>query len=225
VESIEGLNQRELLRKGSVRLGLDLSDEQIDSLVAYVGEIELWNPRKNLVAATGHELIVRHILDSLSGVRSIRGCMGRDPATVEDAGSGAGLPGIPLAIALPHFRFILVERGGARAGFLRNACATLRLPNVEVLEADAFEVNNQVDCLVYRAFVPVSIDLIHQLVGKVVESGWLVIYRGRQITAESELEEIRQSAAFSQSALIPVRVPYLDEERHLVTVKRASTAL
>ena len=114
-----------LLDSSLQSLGIAFDSDQMIQLNAYIAELELWNPTYKLVGAEGEELITRHIIDSLSSVpvmEELLHSLGPD-AEIADLGSGAGLPGIPLAIALKDYRFTLVERMGRRVGFLRNALA------------------------------------------------------------------------------------------------------
>ncbi|MDR1058118.1 MAG: class I SAM-dependent methyltransferase, partial [Treponema sp.] len=96
------------------------------SLETYIAEIELFNPAYGLVGAGDRrELVIKHILDSLAPLGIIHRLLSAFPSpyNIADAGSGAGLPGIPLAICLPDVSFTLIERMGRRAGFLRNTLA------------------------------------------------------------------------------------------------------
>ncbi|MCL2139316.1 MAG: class I SAM-dependent methyltransferase, partial [Treponema sp.] len=102
-------------------------------LEQYLAEIERFNPSLSLVGTNDrHCLIVRHILDSLAPLGIIFRAMNGSHASIADVGSGAGLPGIPLAITLPDVKFTLIERKNRRAGFLRNVCNILGLSNVSV---------------------------------------------------------------------------------------------
>ena len=96
--------------------------EIIDLLDRYIKEIELFNPAYGLVgAADSSELVIKHILDSLAPLGIISRMLDRSAACrtqIADAGSGAGLPGIPLAIVLKDINFTLIEKMGRRAGFL-----------------------------------------------------------------------------------------------------------
>ncbi|MDR2054179.1 MAG: class I SAM-dependent methyltransferase, partial [Treponema sp.] len=107
-------------------------------LEKYIAEIELFNEAYGLVSARGRgELVTRHILDSLAPLGIIaRALAGIEAPAIADAGSGAGLPGIPLAICLPSARVTLIERMGRRAGFLRNTLAILGLPGLDVEERE-----------------------------------------------------------------------------------------
>ena len=108
-----------LIREGLSSLSLDLDGEQVSQLERYIAEIERFNPVYKLVAATGEELVIRHIFDSLSAKATIEALLkGSGGSRIADLGSGAGLPGIPLAIALPDATVALVERMRAAGGLL-----------------------------------------------------------------------------------------------------------
>lgn len=196
-------------------MGIELDDAQIDRLARHCAEIELWNPRLKLVAAIGAELAVRHVLDSLTGVRFL--CRSR---TIADVGSGAGFPGIPIAVAKPDAIVHLVERSGRRCGFLRNAVAVVPVPNARVVEAQTERANLSVDAVVLRAYHPLTSELVATLARLLAPSGTIVAYKGRRTTAEAEIDGLRSGCAATVE-LIPVGVPFLDEERHLVVIRPA----
>jgi 16S rRNA (guanine527-N7)-methyltransferase len=139
-------------------------------------------------------------------------------------GSGAGLPGIPLAIALPEVRFTLIERMGRRAGFLRNTLAVLGLENGE-LEAAELEkaAPGRFDLVVCRAFRPLERPILGGLLGLLRDGGSLAAYKGRREAVVAEMEAVQAElraageAGVSWEAL-PCPVPFLDEERHLVVI-------
>ena len=131
-------------------------EEIISFLELYIKEIETFNSVYGLVGVTNtEELVIKHILDSLAPLEIISnllqsslGDLGASaplrevpPIKVADAGSGAGLPGIPLAIALPNCEFTLIERMGRRAGFLLNTKAVLNLSNINIEEKEIEKVN------------------------------------------------------------------------------------
>ncbi|MDR2470597.1 MAG: class I SAM-dependent methyltransferase, partial [Treponema sp.] len=151
------------LRAGDPAAAAVLSEERlpliVTTLLRYMDEIERFNPAYGLVKVKNRdELIRRHILDSLAplghiarllrlpdcpvepgtpdkpGVPDASGPAA--PARLADAGSGAGLPGIPLGICLPGVEVTLIERMGRRANFLRNTLAALALPRIAVEEAE-----------------------------------------------------------------------------------------
>jgi len=211
------------LKEGLDKLGLEESESLILPLLErYVEEIELFNPAYGLVKVKDRrELIVKHILDSLAPLNIIRG-LSKDSESLKiaDVGSGAGLPGIPLAVCLPSAAFTLVERMGRRAGFLRDAVAVLGLPNVTVEEAEmekiALAVEDRFDLVVFRAFKPLDSALLKGLFAILKPSGFLAAYKGRRQAIEEEMGGL-QNLSWEAIAL---EVPFLAEERHLVLIKQ-----
>ena len=135
------------------RLGLDLSQSQIDQLEHYQELVLNWNKTVNLISRQDvGRFVPRHLADSLS----ILDLLGTG-AEVIDVGSGAGLPGIPLAIAAPERKVTLVERSARKVRFLKQVVRRLGLDNAAPLNADAAEMATQAsyqerfDVLVSRA--------------------------------------------------------------------------
>jgi 16S rRNA (guanine527-N7)-methyltransferase len=212
-----------LLAEGLAKLGLEESENRILPLLErYVEEIELFNPAYGLVKVKDRrELVVKHILDSLAPIKVIRNLFkGHANFKIADIGSGAGLPGIPLAVCLPNAAFTLVERMGRRAGFLRDAVAVLGLPNVSVEEAEmeklALTVENRFDLIVFRAFKPLDSAILKGLFAILKPSGSLAAYKGRRQAIEEEMGGF-QSLSWEA---IPLEVPFLAEERHLVLIAK-----
>lgn len=204
-------------------LGLTFDSDQLVQLNAYIAELELWNPTYKLVGAQGDELITKHIIDSLSAVPvmlELVQAYGPD-AKIADLGSGAGLPGIPLAIALKGYSFTLVERMGRRVGFLRNALAICRLTDrVEVLDKDLKEVGQRFDLITFRAFRPLAdiLDLVHPILS---EDGVICAYKAQaESLAEELLKVTNQCATKWTHTLVPLEVPNLDAERMLCILKK-----
>lgn len=217
-----------LLKEGLLKLGL-CGEERIFSLLTrYIEEIELFNSAYGLVKVSGRrELIVKHILDSLAPMDIIRDLLdglsaGKNQPKIADVGSGAGLPGIPLAICMPGTGFTLIERMGRRAGFLRDALAVLGLSNVwiEESEMEKFALNPAgsgcFDLVVFRAFKPLENTLVKDLVKLLVPGGIIAAYKGRR---ESMDKEITRLAEFMSREIIPLEVPFLEEERHLLLLR------
>jgi len=229
-----------LLREGLDKLGIEHTAGQLATVARYVDEIERWNPRYKMVRATGRELIVRHVLDSLAALPWLREhAHGR---RIADIGSGAGLPGIPLAVFLQDHHFTLVERSARRAGFLRNAVVILELANAEILQKDVREIpglpespdlpenRRRFAVVLFRAFAPLP-GRIKDLLRVTAPEGIIVAYKGREERLRREIAELRPPvveplacgavAPLARIEVVRLEVPFLEEEeRHLVVLHR-----
>jgi 16S rRNA (guanine527-N7)-methyltransferase len=191
-------------------------------LERYVGEIEVFNPIYGLVSYRERdELIVRHILDSLAPlgvfIRELRGAAGRREAA--DAGSGAGFPGVPLAIALEDVGWTLIERMERRADFLRNVAAALALKNVSIEQGSVEEAEGgRFDVVTFRAFKPLTRELTGDLFGLLRERGVLAAYKGKADKAACELASL--GPLVGECRVLPCPVPFMNEERHLVIMRK-----
>jgi 16S rRNA (guanine527-N7)-methyltransferase len=211
------------------------SDEEIKNLITpcreiiitlldrYIKEIELFNSAYGLVGASDtNELIIKHILDSLAPlgiiIKLLKSVSAENTAQIADAGSGAGLPGIPLAIALPHCNFTLIERMGRRAGFLFNTKAVLSLSNINVEECELEKAGNGFFNLVtFRAFKPLEPKLIKTLFKKCAHGGIIAAYKGKREKIETEMSYLQKICENWEA--IPYTTPFLEEERHLLVIK------
>lgn len=222
------MNFSQLLEQG---LGaLDFSPEEIpvvqQKLEGYIRELMLFNAAYDLVGAENQEqIVVNHILDSLAGWRCIRELalerqQGRqEPVLVADIGSGGGLPGIPLAIALPQLQFVLVERMSKRCAFLENCAAVLRLENVRVENMQAEQVPPQsFDVATFRAFRPLDKKMIKTLLRTIGEGGVLAAYKAKLESIEAEMSAI--ASIVPEYTIKPLTVPFMeDHQRHLVLIR------
>lgn len=200
-----------ILEEGLSELNLVYSKKQIKLLNKYISEIEMWNSRYGLVNATGETLITKHILDSLTGVEHIQA---QGVQTLADVGSGAGLPGIPLAIMIPELKVTLIERSGKRVRFLRSVQAFLGLGNLEIMEADLKNVSQSYDLVTFRAFKPIEPGIIKMLMKILNDSGKIVAYKGKMENINQEIEMVKDLVHVEK--IIPITVPGLDDERNLV---------
>ncbi|MDR0389015.1 MAG: 16S rRNA (guanine(527)-N(7))-methyltransferase RsmG [Spirochaetaceae bacterium] len=191
------------------------------TLDAYINEIELFNAAYGLVGArTREELVVRHILDSLAPLGCIRRLAKEAPSlTLADLGSGAGLPGIPLAIALPDIQITLIERMGKRAGFLRNTLAVLGLKNAGLEETSLGQAApTRFGLVTSRAFMPLTDKALKNMLRILMPEGILTAYKGKQEKIEKERNALQ--GQYPPWELLPCPVPFLDEERHFVVMKK-----
>ena len=139
--------------EGSEQLGIPLPVEAITRLVAYLTLLERWNRAYNLTAVRDPDaMVVRHLLDSLSILPWLEG------PRVLDVGSGAGLPGIPLAIARPDCEFCLLDSNGKRTRFLTQVAAELRLPQENEVRArvEDYRPGTPFNSVVSRAFATLA---------------------------------------------------------------------
>ena len=196
---------------------LDLADRLAPPLRAYLDLLARWNRAYNLTAVRDpREMVPRHLLDSLAMEPFLDGI-----ATLADLGTGPGLPGIPLAIARPGLRVVLVEANGKKARFLREAVRTLGLANAEVAESriEALDRPGQFDAITARALATLP-----QILGF---GGHLLAPGGKLLAmkvARPDAEIAALPRGWRLETLHRLTVPGLDGERHLVVVGRDATA-
>src|SRR4030042_1470697 len=212
----------ELLAEGRGPRPIDRPPARLQALERYRLELELWNRRYGFVKASGNQLVVRHFLDSLAGLPVLARLSPR--RTVLDVGSGAGFPGLPLALFLEDSRFTLLERSARKAAFLGNVVALLGLTNVRVLEMQLRGLEERFELVTFRAGRPLDREL-PALRRVLAPGGVIAAYKGRRERIEAELRAAGVSAGEAgrsplEAAVVPLRVPFLEgEERHLVLVR------
>jgi 16S rRNA (guanine527-N7)-methyltransferase len=194
--------------EGCERLEIRLPERACARLAAYLALLERWNRAYNLTAVRDPEaMVVRHLLDSLSILPWLEG------PRVLDVGSGAGLPGIPLAIARPEYGFCLLDSNGKRTRFLTQATAELQLANVSVVRSrvEDYRPTALFNSVVSRAFATLA-DLVADAGRLCAPEGRLLAMKG--VFPDDELA--RLPPAYRVVGVYPLRVPHLDAERHLV---------
>ena len=138
------------LRAGSESLGLDLQQSQYDQLIEYLQLLDKWNQVYNLTAIREKpQMLTHHLLDSLAVRPALVGCR-----KALDVGSGAGLPGIPLAIAMPESIWVLLDSSGRKTRFIRQAIAHCGIKNAQVVQARVqdYHAPDSLDYIVSRAY-------------------------------------------------------------------------
>ncbi len=203
-----------LLREGLDKLQLEATEEQVQKIEKYISEIELFNPVYKLVSYEDEgTLVIRHILDCLAGVKVIKENL--KDGRLADLGSGAGLPGILLAIMLPDNEIHLVERMARRVSFLKNVILRCNLNNVKVLSIDVKELEECYDVVTCRAFHPLY-DIMKDVDRILADEGCVCAYKGQRSYVNAELEMVSGYRA----DLIDLKVPFLDEMRIMCLLRR-----
>jgi 16S rRNA (guanine527-N7)-methyltransferase len=202
---------RPALDSGLAALGL--APEPLGArLLDYLALLVRWNATYNLTAIRDPaEMVSKHLLDSLAVVPFVAG-------SLADIGSGAGLPAIPLALALPSLAVTSIESAGKKARFQREAQRQLGLSNFRVAEsrAEAFHPPERFDCLVSRAFGSLA---------EFVRVGGHMLSEGGRLLAMKGVEPLDEIAALPPGWRVTARhaldVPGLDARRHLLVIERA----
>ena len=199
------------LQGGCDALGLALEPRHEELLLTYLELLLKWNGTYNLTAVRAPEdMVTRHLLDSLAITPHISG------HKLIDVGTGAGLPGIPLAILFPERRVDLLDSNGKKARFLFQVKTALRLDNMEVHQArvESFQPPEPYDAVLSRAFASLA-DMVAGCRHLLAPSGCFLAMKGAHPAAE--LAEVDSS--YTVSAIHTLAVPGLNEQRHLVELK------
>jgi 16S rRNA (guanine527-N7)-methyltransferase len=198
------------LELGCDGLGITLSDDQLADLLRYLDLLARWNKAYNLTAVRDEgQMVTRHLLDSLAVARFVSG------RRIIDVGTGAGLPGVPLAIALPQREFHLLDSSGKKTRFLFQVKTALCLDNIVVHQArvETFRVDEPFDVVLSRAFASLQ-DMTAGCRHLLATDGRFLAMKGTWPTRE--LEDIRQ--AYGGAIVHTLHIPGLAEQRHLVEI-------
>ncbi len=204
------------LARGQAALGLSLPPEVQKALLDYLALLQRWNRAYNLTAVKDPRAMVhRHLLDSLSVLPYLDEA---PPGPLADVGSGAGLPGLPLALARPNRDVLLVDSVGKKVRFLRQAVRELGLgERVRVVQGRVEALTDESGryaVVTARAFAPLG--RIVRLAGHLLRAdGRILAMKGR--VEEAELAEVPTGWRVRQVA--PLRVPGTEGARHLVVLQ------
>jgi 16S rRNA (guanine527-N7)-methyltransferase len=206
------MTPRSALERGAEQLALALSQSVCEQLLAYVTLLAKWNRSYNLTAIREPlDMVSHHLLDSLAVLPHLPPLPAR--ARLADAGSGAGLPGIPVALARPEWHVTLIESNQKKAAFLRQAVIELGLANVEVHEgrAEAWQPAERFALVTSRAFAELGA-FIAACRHLLAPGGVFAAMKGKR--PEAEIQALPASVQCRK--VIALRIPFLDAERHLV---------
>jgi 16S rRNA (guanine527-N7)-methyltransferase len=198
------MTPEQALDQGLDELALELPRAARAQLLHYIALLEKWNRTYNLTAIRDPlDMVSQHLLDSLVVLPHLP--MPQSAATLADVGSGAGLPGIALAIARPHWQVTLNDSSQKKTAFLRQAAIELRLDNVKVHEGrvQAWRPAQLFSVVISRAFAELK-DFIALCRHLVAPGGVLAAMKGAAPAAAVSCE------------IVALKVPLLQAERHLV---------
>ena len=199
---------RKILESGLKELGLVVENSRIEQLLDFIKLIGKWNKAYNLTAIRDKEEMVRlHLLDSLAILPYIEG------RRIIDIGTGAGLPGIPLAICLPETEFTLLDSNAKKTRFVQQAVLELKLKNVQIRHSrvEQYRPETLFDTALCRAFAGLE-DIVKLTAHLLGEGGVLLAMKGQSPDAE-----LKQLSA--KSSVIPIHVPGIEAERCLVRIE------
>ena len=202
---------RAKLASGAAGLGVEIDEATHYSMMAYLALLKRWNKVYNLKSVKGDTNILnRHLLDSLSVIPFLHG------KSVIDIGTGAGLPGVPVALACPQLNVTLLDSNAKRCRFLRQVQAQLKLKNVTIVQqrAEDYLPVEKFDSLVSRAYSSLA-SFISSSAHLLAEEGHVIAMKGNWPGRES----LQLPGGFEIDNVVNIAVPGLSEQRHLVICK------
>lgn len=201
---------------GLAELGLRLSQAQIAQLLDYLDLIQKWTRVYNLTALRDPaEILTHHLLDSLAVVPPLRRQIQLRPASLLDVGSGAGLPGVVIAICCPDMRVDCVDTVAKKTAFVRQVAAALKLPNLVGLHSRVENLTGAYDVVSCRAFASLA-DFVSWTSGVLAEQGVWLAMKGKK--PDDEIAEL--PADVEVFHVEQLQVPGLNAERCIVWMKR-----
>jgi 16S rRNA (guanine527-N7)-methyltransferase len=201
----------ERLVQGSAHLGVTLTESDAGRLVRLLDELERWNRTYNLTAIRNRDdMLTHHLLDSVSIHPDLEG------TTVADVGTGAGFPGLPLAVLNPQRRFTLIDSNGKKIRFVQHAARELGLDNVAGLHGRVEVMKDHVfDTVVARAFAPLP-ELVANVAPLCGPQTRVLAMKGKW--PQSEIDGL--PAQWRQQGSRELTVPGLNESRCVVVLSR-----
>jgi 16S rRNA (guanine527-N7)-methyltransferase len=206
----------EAIQHASADLEVHLSDEQAGKLADFAGLLKKWNRVHNLTARDSPaEILSHHLLDSLSIVPELTRITAGRAVRILDVGAGGGLPGVPIAIAMPQVQVIAIDRVQKKTAFIQQAGVELGLPNIEAAHGRVEDYHAaQFDVIASRAFAALA-EMVRLTAHLLAPGGCWAAMKGVHPT-----EEISAlPSTVELVAAVKLRVPLLGAERHLVVLR------
>ena len=206
------MDNRQKLQSGLKEMGLDLSGEQQDKLLAYVEMLKKWNKTYNLTALRDEsQIISHHLLDSLTLPPYLEGAQ-----TMLDVGSGGGQPGIPAVVCRPDLQITLLDANTKKTSFLQQAAIELELKNVRVVSGRVEAVQGlRADVITSRAFAELA-DFVNWTTHLLQDGGCWAAMKG--VYPAAEIDRLPDSVCVER--VDKIRVPQLNAERHMVILRK-----
>ena len=206
-------------------LGLDLGKQQSATLLEYIAQLQRWNRTYNLTALREPEqMLVQHLFDSLSVVNPVNQILDKNTVyepSIVDVGSGAGLPGVVLAILRPGWTIRCIDAVEKKMAFVRQMAGVLRLPNLHAVHARVETLPSfQADVVISRAFASL-LDFATLAGPHVSQGGQLAAMKGREPL--DEIATLEQRTDWRSSHVQTLHVPELNAQRCLVWLSRQGT--
>ena len=206
------MNCAQLLQSGAKQLHVEIKETQLCALLCFIELLQKWNKTYNLTAIEATEEIVsKHILDSLSVAPYLQG------NRIIDAGSGAGLPGLPLAVAHKDKEFLLLDASAKKTHFIQQTIIEIGLKNVQVQHqrVEQYAPPHEFDTVVSRAFAPSA--KLFEYAGHLLTQGQFILMLGKQ----SKIQDLPRH--YRLIGLYPVQIPNLNASRHIAIVEKKLT--
>jgi 16S rRNA (guanine527-N7)-methyltransferase len=210
------MNEQDQSRKAQIAcacrfLNLTFNDDKLEQWLHYLALLHKWNQAYNLTGIKSiDKMLPYHLYDSLAVAPFIK------PGQTLDIGTGAGIPGVPLAILMPEYTFYLLDRNHKKIRFIKHALRALKLKNVKTFQCSVehYQPDTSIDNVITRAFASLK-TFHHSAYPFITASGQLLAMKAK-ITAE-EIHQLKQ-ATDMQMKIETINVPYLNAKRTLVSL-------
>lgn len=212
----------ETLEKSLPKLGIEAEQKIMENIIYYCESVIKYNKHTNITGSkTTEDFLIRHVLDSLSAHKYFS-----ESKNICDVGSGAGVPGAPLAIIYPNAAFTLCESKAKKANFLK----TLKIENIKIENKNVYEIKEKFDTITAKAFADIK-TLLKIFKTLKTPNAILLAYKGKLQTIEKELaecgvkiEQIKTKTKYDDKNVrliecSKIRAPLIDEERHIMIFK------
>ncbi len=210
----------DFLIKGLQKLGITYTENQINCYDTYIKFFTKENQIKNLSSIkVDKEIVIKHFLDSLSGLPYIKDYYEKDYQVI-DLGSGGGFPGIPLKIAKPQWKIDLAEVNKKKIEFLKQLLEKLNIKDCNIIDSSQMKIQKNYHIVVSRAFGKLDKN-ISEANKYLKENGIIILYKAKADRIEEEIHYSREvnTKTVKYIKKIKVDVPFLEAQRHLVIFK------